>query len=756
MSPMTRRILGWALGVVFAVVAPSPAGATGAWTTMLGPLSYSDLFADGDTVWCASGEAGLWRYVVSQARLESITREPGGLASNELSSLTYDRSRRLWIGTLGAGVSVLSADRTRWSRLNIFDGLPSDTVETVEAEGDTVWIGTARGIALWNGQEISGALPDGVNPSPFANNVITGIVALGDTLWVSTQGGVYRALKSQDLETWTRHDAGLVSPQVDALASDGVDLIALSGFATMRWRRSTARWDTLQGVGAARGLWDDHGRITTAAGRGIFRWTGTRWDSLSASLVSLGGPTNFAATQAADGRGYAANRTGVYRQPDGGGPWPSLKPDTPPGNAILNLILEGPKVYVTTFSDGIGRWDGTRWRSWLPTGSVDRADTTFRRALYTFAALVDTAGRKWFGSWAPLEEILPCEPDTGAIEMMTDDTEPAQFVHHVIEDGLHPARHSFAWAAALDSSGGHWFGFDSPCQEDPDFEAIGVDYYDPSGVYRANWSPENTPTLSAGRVHALTVDRNGRIWLGLSPGGLTRTFAPVNPQSPATPTFLPVAGTELLDVQGMVARDTSLWVLTTSELVRYTLSGVRRESYTVPAGPAATALHPLDVGRDGTVWMGTANGVRMIRPNRTTQDFTAANSPLADDEVRAIRVDPVTNVVWFGTARGLNRYDPGYVPPAITPEHLTIGVFPNPARLTNLGPGIHLAGNGERYHVRIYDLHGRLVRDLGMVSNGRVLWDGRHAGGSLVDPGIYFVRAETQGRQAVARIALVR
>ena len=41
-------------------------------------------------------------------------------------------------------------------------------------------------------------------------------------------------------------------------------------------------------------------------------------------------------------------------------------------------------------------------------------------------------------------------------------------------------------------------------------------------------------------------------------------------------------------------------------------------------------------------------------------------------------------------------------------------------------------------------------------ANGRVIWDGRDRDGSLVKPGLYFVRVEAAGRSAVARVVLVR
>ena len=54
-----------------------------------------------DTIWCASLEGGLLRYVRSADRFESIAREPSGLASQALTALEFDRSGRLWVGTSG-------------------------------------------------------------------------------------------------------------------------------------------------------------------------------------------------------------------------------------------------------------------------------------------------------------------------------------------------------------------------------------------------------------------------------------------------------------------------------------------------------------------------------------------------------------------------------------------------------------------------------------------------------------------------------
>src|SRR6266850_3400197 len=160
---------------IWACACPARAFAGGAWSTLVRAYNYTDLLAEDGVVWCATLEAGLLRLSPASGRFDSFTREPDALASNRDTALALDRSGRLWVGTRGAGASLLAADRASWGVVNAFDGLPSDTVNVVNAEGDTVWIGTTRGLALWIGHEISGRLPDGTNPSPFTSDFISGI-----------------------------------------------------------------------------------------------------------------------------------------------------------------------------------------------------------------------------------------------------------------------------------------------------------------------------------------------------------------------------------------------------------------------------------------------------------------------------------------------------------------------------------------------------------------------------------------------------
>src|SRR5262249_19576655 len=118
------------------------------------------------------------------------------------------------------------------------------------------------------------------------------------------------------------------------------------------------------------------------------------------------------------------------------------------------------------------------------------------------------------------------------------------------------------------------------------------------------------------------------------------------------------------DSFGIQTYGDSVWVLGTDGLYRFNRSSRQEVVRLDRAGPPSPrrAAHPLAVAPDGSVFVGTTGGVRWHRRGKAPVDFTPANSPIADIEVRALWVEP-SGVLWVGTTNGVNRFDPGYVPP---------------------------------------------------------------------------------------------
>src|SRR5262249_16350952 len=144
----------------------------------------------------------------------------------------------------------------------------------------------------------------------------------------------------------------------------------------------------------------------------------------------------------------------------------------------------------------------------------------------------------------------------------------------------------------------------------------------------------------------------------------------------------------------------------------------------IAGSPALLGVRPVAVANDGTVYVGTTAGLRIHRRGERAVDFTPDNSPLADIEVRGIWVEP-SGVAWIGTARGLNRYDPNFVPPPPPKvSSLQATLYPNPAWNTGVGFELRVRGRATSYDGEIYDLRGRLVHRFHVDGNGSVLWNG--------------------------------
>lgn len=734
------------------VLASAPAArAAGAWETFFKPYSWNDLLVVGDTLWAATGEAGLLRLDLPQGIFSSSTRAPGGLVSNDLSVLARDRSGRLWVGTNGAGLARLDPDGA-WGLLNRFDGLRSDTITALRAAGDTLWIGTTRGLAFWNGREIVGTLPDGFNPSPFRNDWITGAVQAGDSLWVATLDGVY--VRRLSTGVWTTGSPGIpLGTPFRGLERRGDTLysVAGSGFVAQR-SLGPSGWTIIGSedpafgpafrIGRVHRMSGDGGTIVASTSSGLWRWLGNGWVQEFPGFASNGEPraTFSTATDAAGGV-WAADVGGVRHRP-ASGPNAAYVPESPPGNFVLNLALEGSRLYLSTLDEGVGRFDARGWRVWRPGACTAGCDTTFRNPLYSFALLADSRGRKWFGQWQV------------GIEVLEDDLVPPRVTHHRYDGAL--TLRTNAWASAEDSSGstggGIWFGMDTPVLGSID--PLGLVYYTPDGRDSLNLRPDSLPAMRGNKIHGLAVDRGGRVWVGYTGQGLQ--FFNWQPGQPVT--FVTVPGTENFDVQSIVAHGDSIWVMTTRDVRLYNRANAAfRDSVLLPAEPAALAVRPMDVAPDGTVYVGTTAGLRVIRPGGAREDWSASNSPLAGNQVQAIAVDRTSGVVWIGTASGLNRWDPSYVPPPPPPPaRFAFRLYPNPAPLSAIGASLRIDSNAARVTGSVHDVTGRVVRRFDVSGVRPVLWDGRDADGRVVRPGLYFVRVEAGDQRGVARVALVR
>ena len=162
-------------------------------------------------------------------------------------------------------------------------------------------------------------------------------------------------------------------------------------------------------------------------------------------------------------------------------------------------------------------------------------------------------------------------------------------------------------------------------------------------------------------------------------------------------------------------------------------------------------------------WIGTTGGVFLLSPDGSEQlaFFDEENSPLLDNLVRSIAINPTDGTVYFGTEFGIISYKAdASTARQFFPEELTI--FPNPVEPGYDGP-VAIDGLQRDARVKITDVSGKLVFE-STATGGRFLWDGADYNGRRVTSGVYLVFASSNGRRigltnpdaAVGKIVFIR
>jgi ligand-binding sensor domain-containing protein len=165
-------------------------------------------------------------------------------------------------------------------------------------------------------------------------------------------------------------------------------------------------------------------------------------------------------------------------------------------------------------------------------------------------------------------------------------------------------------------------------------------------------------------------------------------------------------------------------------------------------------IHCISIDGANRKWIGTNNGAWLISKDGTEvlQHFTTENSPLPNNTVLSIGIEPTEGDVFFFTKNEIVSYKGAATESALTQS--VIKIFPNPIAPNYNGPILikNLVNNAL---VKITDLNGQLMmqtRSLG----GQAIWNGRDQYQHKVASGIYliFVRDDMGNEKAVGKIMI--
>jgi len=139
-------------------------------------------------------------------------------------------------------------------------------------------------------------------------------------------------------------------------------------------------------------------------------------------------------------------------------------------------------------------------------------------------------------------------------------------------------------------------------------------------------------------------------------------------------------------------------------------------------------------------WFGTTNGVFVQSPDALTQvaRFTNTNSPLFDNAITALEINPVTGEAWIGTEKGIVSLRAGATEGGRVNLPMAYA-YPNPVQPGYDGP-IAIYGLARDANVKITDAAGHLVFE-GKALGGQAVWDGRDYLGRRAASGVYMIFA---------------
>ncbi len=112
------------------------------------------LFDDENNLWVGTDDRGVYKMTVDGTHIESVTQvstqsKKAALNNDRIKCIIQDASGRIWIGSSGGGITILSEDNIAY--ITESDGLANDVVYgIVEDKKHNIWCSTNQGISRFN------------------------------------------------------------------------------------------------------------------------------------------------------------------------------------------------------------------------------------------------------------------------------------------------------------------------------------------------------------------------------------------------------------------------------------------------------------------------------------------------------------------------------------------------------------------------------------------------------------------------------
>jgi ligand-binding sensor domain-containing protein len=735
----------------------------GEWQTYTSMRSVTDIAVSSDSfyVWAATG-GGAFRADLrdAQATLQPL-RTTDGLTENDVTAVAADAEGNIYFGEGGGGFDLYnSASGTVNRQSDIRNSNFTDkAINSITLVGDTVYLATGYGISVYFPLKgVFGATASQIASLPTEDS-IRQVIDNGSYVYAAAHEGVAWTKNTSDLHAGTNwhllpDSGGSVRSLANfngtvyagaenglyAISPDRDSLIPVILPVSVAVNRLLVANDSLYILDTSGVLYSTKDLIHLAS-RAISTDAGSNVTAIAFS------PNNgIIAGSLGNGIGYSV--AGNFN--------PNIFPSGPITNSttFLHFATATDRLYETNLALGFGVFqpENDSWQDFR-SGVGTTPSPIFLQVLYDSVRRVT-----WFSTqgsplyrvdslisgtpiWHPIDQTQIPNVDgssssnyINSIGMMIDaennfvvttyagngkglsiSSDGEHFTNYTLGSAIEP------WGCVTqDLNGNYWVG--TPANGAP--HSTGVYWLNPTnnsyGVIYGGSSGTLGPAIEGTEyVNAILTDQDDGIWCGTE------------------------GGVEIISNPEAILQ---------SNQPQFSIRSVQLV--------ASQVVHTMAVDGVGNKWIGTDNGIFVVSPDGSDSvaHFTAENSPLVDDEITSLVIDPNRGEAYAGTPSGISRFSTIFKQGR--PDYSGIRVYPNPVVQTaEQSPTVYIDGLVAGSTVQIFSLAGQLVATIdGTALGSTVPWNGRDAIGHQVPSGMYLISATSpqSGGNGETKVVIVR
>jgi len=716
----------------------------GTWRTHLS-YYHINVVAFGDQKVFASGNHGV---MVLDQRDNSVSTysKINGLTGTSITYIGFDEQTRRLLVTYADGrfdvidsnSEIVGFDPTKNSTLT-----GSKKINHIYSANAIAYLATDYGIIVFdvNRLLVKETWRDlGNNGQPL--NVFQSTIH-GDSIFLATGRGVIAgALKDnlQDYNNWKRFGSGEFAGAVQHIAQfnntvySGVNGSGIFKYENAQWVKTPY----LQGL-SFKSINSSQNYLFIAESNALFSLA-TNDDFTQVPSTYIVHP-NFA-TEDKEGNLWIGD--GVYGLvTNSDGDFVSIIPNSPFGDQAINLTYYDKKVYALSggYSANGAALGNSGVFDWFLDGSWTTAEAFFQDV--TDLVSDPHSGKSYISSFGHGIEVSDMQNnptifnDTNSPLINTNPPEPFVNITSLAAgvNGVWVANYGASKPLHFLDANNNWKSFSFPMDQSRYPLKLGVDLYgsvwmglDPihsGGITVFNEADNKSVVLTeeegkgglpVNAVNAITVDKEGYVWIGTDLG---------------VAYFNDPASVFSGDVNAIKPIYDGRFLLRDDKVTAIAVDGGNRKW----------------IGTERGLWLFNESGEQLIH------NFTTTNSPLLSDVIRDIEVSGQTGEVFIATDEGLISFRSDATESEGKFE--AVKVFPNPVTSTFIG-SIGITGLATDALVKITDVNGKLVWQM-RANGGSASWNLQDVNGRRPSTGVYIVFAVTDDGKdsAVAKIAFV-